>query len=367
MARLWSTAWAVLSSYATTALLGTLLAALVAVSVLVPQGWQAVRLAAFDGSPVIRSLYAWGLTDVATSPWLYALLVLLVGNLVAVASRAVFARAAGIEAERFLAEAPHREQLETQTPEVAVAQVRAALGSLFGRPVEEKVSGARVMLAYESAPRAALSPIVAHLGLVVLMVGTVLASRPAPVGKSMVRARLEVTDTRSGSVGLFDMAQDEVLTFFQWPFEFSVRAYTPQKDGLGPAVRMERVDPEQRRSDAFWVYRDAPAGFDAQHRVGVDLDAARRTGQVVIEALDMGLVPRPGEGLASRPEAVLLLLGLGLLAVGLIELARPDGRILAVVEGRRIELAGTARDRDPRRFEAAFARWVGGVRWMLDG
>ncbi|MEL6188547.1 MAG: cytochrome c biogenesis protein ResB [Myxococcota bacterium] len=344
-----------------------MLAALVAVSALVPQGWHAVRLAAFDGSPLLRQLHAWGLTDVASSPWLYALLVLLVGNLVAVALRAYFARPRILEEDRFLAEAPHRERLETSAPEQAVARVRATFGSLFGRPVEEKVDGARVVLAYESAPRAALSPLVAHVGLVVLMLGTVLATRPAPFAKSMVRARLMVTDTQGGSVGRFDMAQDEVLTFFQWPSEFSIRGYTPQKDGLGPAIRMERVDPERRRVDVFWIYRDAPPGFDGRHRVGLDGGPEQRTGQVVIEATDMGMVPRPGEGLASQPEAVLLLLGLGLLALGIVELSRPDGRVLAVVEGRHIDIAGTARDGDPRRFGAAFDRWVGGVRWMLDG
>lgn len=347
--------WLAFSSLTTTALLGIALAVLVSISAFVPQGWLATRLAGLEHSESIRTLYVYGLTNVAESPWLLALGALLVGNLVAVLLRLVRARRAAPDDAVLARAAPCAIELDAPFPERAVEQVRSLLARLFGRPVTERVEGARVLLAFETAPRARLTPLTTHAGLVLLLLGAVLSTRPPPPSRSMVRTVLEVRDSRSPAVGTFDLAEDEVRSFFQWRAEHVIRDYAPQKDGLGPAIRMERIDPELRRVEDFWVYLNAPPGFDARHRKG----------EVSIIAKEMGLVPRPGAGLASRPEAVLLLLGLGLLGLGALELGRPDGRLVVEAEGRRVRLAGVPhRARDPRFF-AAFERWAGLTRYGL--
>ena len=155
---------------------------------------------------------------------------------------------------------------------------------------------------------------------------------------------------------LFDLAQDEERTFFQWRARYTIRDYTPQKDGLGPAVRVERIDPDQRSMEDFWIYAEAPAGFDARHRAG----------EVAISARSMGLVPRPGAGLASRPEGVLLLMGLGLLAIAALELGRPHGRLLVEAEGRSVRLAGVPHREQDASFAAAFEKWTLLARWGVE-
>lgn len=357
--------WLIWSSFAMTAFLGVVLAGLVLVAAWVPQGWMAERLAGFEGSETLRMLFSAGLTNVATSWWLGGLLILIVGNFVSVVLRVALSSTASAPLGRD-AGAPLESTVTSQAPERTVEAVRNAFATLFGRPTVEKVEGPRVVLVYETAPRARLSPLIAHLGLVMVLVGTALAAQPAPFARSMVRAKLKVKDTQTPSVGIFDMAQDEVKTFFQWPSEFAIRAYTPSKDGLGPAVRIQRTNTEQRRVDEFWVYLDAPEGFDANHRVGLDGPVQNRRGQVVIEALEMGMVPRPGQGWTARPEAILLLAGLGLLVLGVIELGRPDGQLVVDIEGRDLRVAGWPRHTSDARFVSAFPRWTGVAQWAVE-
>ncbi|MBX2813352.1 MAG: cytochrome c biogenesis protein ResB [Myxococcales bacterium] len=347
--------WKGFSSYATTAIFGMLLSVLVAVSAFVPQGWQAVQLAGLEHTETIRELYAWGLTDIATSYWLYGLGCLILGNLVAVGIRAISTERQRSAVEVDVKRAPHHVTLETPQPERAVEGVRNLLASTLGRPVRESVQGARVTLAFDTAPQAFLSPLLTHAGLVALLVGAVLANRPAPPQYSVARAKLEVRDSQTGRVGRFDLATQEVRQFFRWPASYSIVNYSPDRDGLGPAINMQRVDQQARRMDSFWIFLHAPAGFDARHRKG----------EVSIAATEMGMVPRPGAGMASRVESLLLLVGLGLLGIGVRELGRPAGELVVKTDGRYIELFGLPTQSNDGRFSSAFERWTLLTRWVL--
>src|SRR5438309_1309042 len=76
-------AWRVLASETTTAALVFLLVAAAIVAALVPQGRDAIAIARSADAVTLHGLVALGLTDVFGSPWVYALGVLLAGNLAA--------------------------------------------------------------------------------------------------------------------------------------------------------------------------------------------------------------------------------------------------------------------------------------------
>ncbi len=353
MARLWLG----FSSLGATALLGIAFSVLAAVSAFIPQGWLAEEFSRLDHTEGLRTLYAWGLTDVARSWWLVGVLVLLGGNLVAVIARYAAARRSLPDDQALAALAPHQAELETKLPERAAEAVRAVYGSLFGRPVSERVNGSSVLLAFDTAPRAGLTPLLTHVGLVLLVLGAVLSTRPPPRSDAMVRALLEVREVQSGSMGRFDVAQDEARSFFQARAEHVIRDFQLDRDGLGPAILIVRTDPDQQTRDDFWVYRDAPPGFDARHR----------RAEVAISASKMEFVPKPGKGLPSRAEGVLLLLGLALLAAGAFELNRPSGRLIAELDGKTVRLSGVPHRLGDPKFQAAFQRWALLARFGLDG
>ena len=348
--------WKGFSSLSTTAALGIALATLVGVSAFVPQGWLAVELAGLERTEGIRNLHAWGLTNIAYSPWLSALCCLIVGNFIAVGLR-IYGERTGQPADgaKNLENAHHKIEVSAHEPEHAAEQVRHVLNSALGRPIQESVRGSTVTLTYETAPRALMSPLMTHLGLVLLLVGAVFASRPAPAKRSVVRAELKVTDTRTGSVGIFDMAQFENRTFFQWPFDYSIQNYVQQKDGLGPAIQMRRLDDQRRQVSVFWVYLNAPPHFDARHRRGA----------VKIEARSMGITARPEAGMASRTESVLLLLGLGLLAIGTLELGRPVGQLVVRTDGRKVKLFGLPSTQGDKKFAFSFKKWAQLAQWAV--
>lgn len=332
-----------------------MLSALVGVSAIVPQGWHAVQLAGLEHSEAIQGLYAWGLTDIVNSYWLKAVMVLIGGNFVAVALRTYWARQQDAARPRVTASAPYHIKLEAPQPERAVEGIRSVLTAQFGRPVREAVSGSKVTLTFATSPRAYISPLLTHLGLVSLLLGAIWAYQPVPMSYSVPRATLEVRHPQSGYVGTFDMAAQEPQTFFQFPAEYSIARYEIDQDGLGPAVQMQRVDQRQRRMDAFWVYLNAPEGFDAKHRGG----------EVEILAKKMAIVPKSGAGMGSRGESVLLLVGLGLLAIGMVELGRPIGELVVESEGRDVEMFGLPVRAGDARFSTSFDHWALMARWAL--
>lgn len=337
--------WLAFSSTRTTALLATLLAIFAAVAAIVPQGSAAIELVQFEEAVDLRRLATWGFTAVFESAWIRVVGVLLVANVLSVVLRGMNTRAE--ENLETPSGAPLEAELEAPLPERAVESLRVNLRAALGTaPAAEKIDGAKVTMVFDTSPRGEIWPLVAHIGLVLLVVGAGLLVTPAPRSKSVVRAMLKVTDSKTGSQGFFDMAQGEPIKFFQWRTDFVIRDYVASKNGLGPAIRIERFDPGgQRRSD-FWVYRDAPASFDKLHRRGF----------VSIEAISMGLQAAPGYGLSSKPMSVLLLLGLALVVLGAMGSGRAAGRLWVEAEGDRVRLLGVPRTKDDPGFAKSFGR-----------
>lgn len=341
-------AFLVLASPRTTSVLVILLAAFVAITALVPQGREAVPLAEHPDATAIHALIRLGLTEVFESSWIRALFVLLGGNFLAFL---YVARQSA--APRRLATPPTdpelRAELSAQTPERAVEALRDTFRAYLGAPESEEVRGSRVTMLFSTNAGGRYTGMFAHLGLVMMIAGAGLASRPPPASKTAVRALLEVKDTSSGFVGSFDMVAGEPFQFFRWPAKYTIRNYSPSRDGLGPAVQLERVETEDRsRTETFWVFLNAPGGFDERHR----------RGEVAIVARSMGLVALPGFGVTSSPAAALLVFGFGLLLAGAAGARRPEGWFWVVADGDRVTVTGLAADPEDGGFERIFGRYV---------
>lgn len=339
--------WLTLSSLRTTAVLTTVLALLAGVAAVVPQGRDALLLLTGEHSEGLRRLAALGLTDVFQSGWMRALAVLLFANVLAALVRGFRGgRSDGPAAPP--KGAPLVTELVASLPERAVEALRLNLRSALGAaPSGEQVEGAKVTLVFDTHPKSQLTPLLSHVGLILVVVGAGLLMQPPPESRSLVRALLRVTDSRTGSVGHFDMAQGEPVKFFQWRAEYVLRDYRATTSaGLGPAVRVERISPQDQRRDDFWVYRDAPAGFDQRHRRGL----------VAIEALSMGFYAAPGFGMSSNPASFLLLLGMGLAVLGAVGARRAAGRVWVEADGERVRLVGVPAVAADQAFGRVFER-----------
>lgn len=339
--------WLTVSSLRTTAVLATLLTLLAGVAAVVPQGSDALMLLGGEHTEGLRRLAALGLTDVFNSAWIRAIAVLLSANVLAVVVRGL--RGGQVEGPSAPPKAaPHEAELVASLPERAVDALRLNLRTVLGRaPSAEKVEGAKVTLVFDTNPRSQLVPLLSHLGLILVVVGAGLLVQPPPAKHALVRALLKVSDTRSSSVGYFDMAQGEPVKFFQWRAEYVIRDYRASAGpGLGPAIRMERVSPSEQRSEGFWIYRDAPNNFDRRHRKGL----------VSIEAVSMGLQAAPGYGMSSNPYSFLLLLGLGLAVLGAAGASRAAGRVWVEADGERVRLVGVPAAAADRAFARVFER-----------
>ena len=210
-------------------------------------------------------------------------------------------------------------------------------------------------MVFDAGRDAGVAPLLSHLGLLLLVVGAGLhASGGGEVSKTP-RARFEITDSRTKAVGHFDMVAGEAKSLFQWPSQYILHDYVRNRDSLGPAVRLERREAGAPRGGAFWVYLNAPEGFDAKHR----------SGEVAIRAEWMGMVAPPGNGLADSPVGALMVFGMGLLGFGVFAQRRPRGRIWVEARGRDVAIrALPEREGDPA-FAAAFERWALEVRAVL--
>lgn len=334
-----------LASQRMTSLLVIAFAALVAVAAFVPQGNEALELAREPGALTIHRLAAWGLTDLFSSPWMYALAVLLAANLLASAMSTLL-RGKSEAMLRVPKDAPHADELSAAEPEHAALALRELFRSGFGTPVSEGSDGSRVTMVFDTAPTGRLAPISVHLGLIVLVLGAALVGRPVDPERALPRAKLYVRDTSTNKEGFFDMVAGESYQFFTWPARYTLNAYFPSYEGLGPAIRMERVEDRGRRED-FWIFQRAPEGFDQRHRKG----------EVAIRAAWMGLVAPPGQGMASQPGAILLVLGIGALAFGALAGRRPEGRVWLEADGDRVRIIGVPRSAEDASFARMFARW----------
>jgi ResB-like family protein len=340
-------AWLALSSQRTTAILVIALSILAALTAFIPQGRDALALAVAEEARTIHDLEAWGLTDIFGSAWIRALAALLVANFLASAVRAILTKRKGSIA-RPPEEVPYRAELVADRPEYAVESLYETFRAMLGKPEKETVDGSRVTLAFETSPGARAAPMLVHVGLILLIGGAALSAVPTPDNHTIVRAILEVKDTSTGAVGTFDIMSGEHFQFFRWPGDYQIVDYIPQKDGLGPAVRIQKVLEKERRSDDFWVYANAPDGFDERHRKG----------EVAIRAKKLGLVPVPGEGLSTSPAALLLLFGFGLFAFGLAIGRGSEGYLWLEAEADKVTVSAFPRDASDASFAARFSRWA---------
>ncbi len=337
--------WLILSSPRSTAVITTVLALFATLAAVVPQGSAAIELVQFEHAADLRKLAGWGLTNVFESAWIRALGVLLVANILAVVVRS-WSSAGSTAAATMPSSAPHEAELSATLPERAVEALRINLRAALGTaPAAEHVDGAKVTMVFDTSPRGQLFPLLAHIGLVFLVMGAGLLVSPPPRSKSVVRAHLDVTDSRSGYTGHFDLAQGEPIKFFQWRPDFIIRGYVASKNGLGPAIQMERIDPEGRRSE-FWIYRDAPKDFDQNHRRGI----------VSFDVVKLGLQAAPGYGLSSNSSSFLLLLGFALIIMGAVGSSRAAGRLWVEAEGDRVRILGVPNDAGDPSFARSFGR-----------
>jgi len=291
-----------------------------------PQGWWAETLLQSERYTDLRSWAAWGLTEAFSAPWFWAAVSLTLGAMLAHASRA-----------RSLGSA-RRHILRSERPETAAEAVEQAFRGLAGRPRQLAVDGARVQLHFSRrAPDLAV-----HLGVLVIIVAGAAALAPPAPPDMVAKAVLEVRDRRSGTASVFEMRQGETRTFFRDPRPYALGTYVPDRNGLGPAVSLEIQDEQSGRTEQFWVYADAPPGFDGRHRQG----------EVAVQAKRLSLVPRPGRGLTSGPLPLLLMLGLVLIGFGFLAAGRPEGEWWVEVDGPRVEV----RARPVLGREAAFAQ-----------
>lgn len=337
--------WLVLSSPRSTAVITTALALFATLAAIVPQGSAAIELLQFEHAQDLRKLSAWGLTNVFESAWIRALGVLLVANILAVVVR-TWTSGGQVATPKMPSGAPHEVDLSATLPERAVEALRVNLRAALGTsPAAEHVDGAKVTMVFDTSPRGQLFPLLAHIGLVFCVIGAGLLVSPPPLNKSVVRAHLDVTDSRSGYTGHFDLAQGEPIKFFQWRPDFIIRGYVASKNNMGPAIQMERIDPEGRRSE-FWIYRDAPKDFDQKHRRGI----------VSFDVVKMGLQAAPGYGLSSNSSSVLLLLGFAFIIMGAVGSSRAAGRLWVEAEGDRIRLLGVPTHVGDPGFAKSFGR-----------
>ncbi len=348
--------WRGWSSLNTTALLTTTFATLCLVGVLVPQGNTALEIAESAQAVTLHRLIAWGLTDIFRSPWLWALGVLLASHLLAVFARWLMmpgggaTRLAGLNSEdpSWL-----HEVLHAPLPEQAVERLRSTFRSLVGAPVSEEVKKSRVIMGFETSPGAKFAPLWIHVGMMLLVLGAGIIATPSATGSAIAHAVLEVTHPQSGAFGVFDMAEHETVQFFQHPARYRIRRFVRAKDNLGPAIQMEKLQANRPPED-FWIYANAPIGFDRHRR-----------GAFSIRALKLDRVPPPGQGVTASPGASLLLAGLALLLIGTVLRARPQGSLWIDVDGDQVKLSASPKHHGDPSFERHFHRFAAYARWSL--
>jgi hypothetical protein len=340
--------WRVLSSTRTTALLALLFSCTAFIAAIVPQGAEALALAKDQAATRIHTLAAWGITDIFVSPFFYAIVALLSGNLLAIAISSLFASARPLVRVEPPQGAPLDREITAPFPEQAHEIVREALLGRLGQPIAQTVQGARVVMLFETGSAGEVAPLFAHLGLMLLVLGAGLFAATQGEQKGVAHAKLAITDSRTRATGHFDMVAGEPFQLFQYPSRYVLRDYVPSREGLGPAVRLERTAQGAQQASDFWVYLSAPPGFDERHR----------RGEVFIEGRWMGLSPLPGQGLADSPLGVMMIVGLALIGVGTVKSRHPRGKIWVETSGDKVHLFGQPQVPGDADFASAFDRWA---------
>lgn len=342
-------AWDVIASSRTTAILVVAASLAALIAALVPQGPAALQAARNPGADTLHALAQWGLTDVFSSPWFYSLAVLLAGNLTAVVFQ-TFARARADDAvARPPARPAHEHRIDAQFPEIAVEVLHDAYAARLGPPRAQRADNERAVLVFDSGSNTDRAPAFVAVGLLTMIVGAGLhAVEAQDERRSSPHAFLEITDSRSNTTTAFDLRAGESRQFFQWKDTYVLQSYTRSKDGLGPAVLIERRAPGQPSGESFWVYQNAPRGFDKRHRGG----------DVSIEASELRRTPLPGQGLADSPVGALLMFGLGVLFIGAAAGRSARGRVWVEAAGRSIRISGVPEIAGDSDFESRFNRWA---------
>lgn len=337
----------VLSSHQLFAFLVILVGAVTLLTVVIPQGAEALEMAKSPAATRLHELIGWGLSDLYNSPWMRALLSLVAGSFILVLSRSWTSDLRGLPVEP-PKRAAHEEELEAKEPEHALEDLRAAYVGRFGAPAAQAVDGSRVVLAFDVGRGSQGAPLLSHLGLLLMVLGAGWYAAESSKELGLVRAELEVKDSKGGVTGYFDMAKGEPFQFFQWPSTYVIKGFERDFKGLGPMLIMEQRAKDQPQGITFPIFKNAPPGFDARHR----------DGQVEIRALRMGYVPAPGLGLATSPFGALMLLGLALLFIGAALGQRARGRLWLEVDGGRVRLLGVPVLAGDPDFERQFQRWT---------
>jgi hypothetical protein len=317
------------------------LAATVVVAASLPQGWAADSYLRAPYPGPLKDWAAWGLTNLADQPLFWALVTLFVGTAALSALR-------GAGPRRDRDAAPHHAlKAHAARPEDAPETVAAALRAHLGEPDRAEWDGRQTRLTYRLGPRPG-DGLRTALGLAVVFVAGVYVLQPPPEERTVARAWLGVEEVGSGLHGTFDIVQGEEFTFFQSPDVYVLRGYVADRMGLGPALRFQWSDPQGERFGSFWLYENAPAGFDRRHRQA----------SIALDVLRARQEPVPGAGATSRPASWGLILGLGLLMVGAAARMQPtvDAAVVCTGHDVRVELfapEGAGRERLWRRLRAA--------------
>lgn len=341
-------AFEALGSVRSSALLSTLLAGAALVSGVVPQGKTADDLARAADAADLHRLAAWGLTDIYTSNWFYALLVLLAGNALAFVILQRFGRSGPALPDKAPAKASAKASALASRPERALEEARAVLISALGAPVRSSADGAKAELVFDSGAFARRAPLLLHFAIVTMVLGAALFAREQAEGGGVAHGVFTIFDRQTRTTGHFDIVAGEPFTFFQYPTQWVLRDYVPSRDGLGPAVRFQRAGSAQEMPREVWIYLNAPPGFDERHRAD----------DVAITAQSLRLEPLPGRGLSASAGGPFVALGLALVVLALAAQSQPAGRVFVRFDGDEVELIGVALAGSEDRFARAFSGWA---------
>jgi hypothetical protein len=221
----------------------------------------------------------------------------------------------------------HALRARAARPEDAPESMAALLRRHLGEPEHAEWDGRSTRLRYELGPKPG-DALRSYLGLAIIFVAGVYVLQPPPEARTVARAWLAAEEAGSGLRGTFDIVEGEEFTFFQSRDTYILRGYAADRLGQGPALQMQWVDATGQPRGFFWVYQNAPRGFDGRHRqadIGFDILRAHQQ-------------PIPGAGPTARPASWGLILGVGLLMIGAIARMQPSLSADVVCTGHDVVL-----------------------------
>lgn len=344
--------WLICSGAPAAALLSGLGALALAIAARFPQGEEARVWLSAGRDPSLEWAAAWGLTDLSASPIAWALGLLLGLNLLALIARAALDRWTPPPAGSATEDA----RLTAEAPEWAVEQVEAALGA----PQQESVEGAKVSLFYARGGVARWAAPIAQAGVILCLLGGVWALSPPGADGRLARLEVDVIHRQSGASSRFELREGERTQLFQADHRYTLLGFLPNRQGLGPASLIQEQtlgeDEQITAQRRFWLYADAPAGFDQRHRVDV----------LSLRPVEMGWAARPGAGLGASLAGVWMSLGFGLMLAGWAAASARPAWIWVAIDGAEVHLRGASVFEDDPSFALSFARLSQSLRSNLE-